>query len=123
MVITSRFVIDGKTIVFMKENDPSLIRSDSPGKLIQFFPEEGSMVSEGDIVAEIEVMKMVTTLCSSATGVISFVKRPGAVLQCGDVIATLELEGDAEREQVISNYSKTPTSGHPSTMVIIFQSH
>ena len=86
----------------MKENDPSLIRSDSPGKLIQFFPEEGCLVSEGEIVAEIEVMKMVTTLCSSATGVISYVKRSGAVLQCGDVIATLELEGDAEREQVNS---------------------
>ena len=104
LLILYRFVIDGKTIVFTKETDPSLIRATSPGKLIQYFPEEGQLVCEGDLVAEIEVMKMVTTLCSSATGVISFVKRPGAVLQTGDVIATLELDDTSLIIQVLMQY-------------------
>ena len=100
-----RFVIDGKTIVFTKETDPSLIRASSPGKLIQYFPEEGDRVCEGDIIAEIEVMKMVTTLCSSTAGVISYVKRPGAVIQTGDVIATLELDDGSIIIQVQSDFN------------------
>ena len=86
--------------MFTKETDPSLIRATSPGKLIQYFPEEGHRVSEGGIVAEIEVMKMVTTICASTNGVISYVKRPGAVLQSGDVIATLELDDSSLITQV-----------------------
>ena len=86
--------------MFMKENDPRMIRASSPGKLLQFFPEEESRVSEGEMIAEIEVMKMVTSLCSPATGVISFLKRAGAVLQNGDVVAMLELEDESQIVQV-----------------------
>ena len=31
-----RVTIDGRTIVFQKENDPTVIRATSPGKLVRF---------------------------------------------------------------------------------------
>lgn len=37
-------------------------------------------------------MKMVMTLTATEAGLISYVKRPGAVLDAGSIIATLELD-------------------------------
>ena len=50
-----RFVISGKTIVFEKENDPRILRSASPGKLLHFLVEDGGHVDSGQAYAEIEV--------------------------------------------------------------------
>ena len=55
-----RIVINGKTCVFKKENDPTILRSPSPGKLINFTIEDGGHVFAGESYAEIEVMKMVS---------------------------------------------------------------
>lgn len=37
-------------------------------------------------------MKMVMTLTASESGLVTYVKRPGAVLDAGSIIATLELD-------------------------------
>ena len=87
-----RIVIGNQTCIFDKENDPSLFRSPSAGKLINLLVEDGAHVSKGQPYAEIEVMKMVMTLTSSENGTITFVKRPGAVLDAGSMIGTLELD-------------------------------
>ncbi|XP_060534242.1 acetyl-CoA carboxylase isoform X2 [Cylas formicarius] len=87
-----RIVIGNQTCVFEKENDPSILRSPSAGKLIGFLVEDGGHVAKGQTYAEIEVMKMVMTLTSNEAGVITFTKRPGAVLDAGSILATLELE-------------------------------
>nr|CAH7761590.1 unnamed protein product [Callosobruchus chinensis] len=87
-----RIVIGNQTCVFEKENDPTIIRSPSAGKLIAYIVEDGGHVSKGLAFAEIEVMKMVMTLTASESGIVSYVKRPGAVLDAGSVIATLELD-------------------------------
>ncbi|XP_030632156.1 acetyl-CoA carboxylase isoform X2 [Chanos chanos] len=87
-----RFTIGNKTCVFEKENDPSLLRSPSAGKLIQYMVEDGGHVSAGHCYAEIEVMKMVMTLTAAEAGQVHFVKRAGAVLEAGCVIARLELD-------------------------------
>lgn len=50
-----RITIGNKTCVFEKENDPSLLRSPSAGKLIQFTVEDGGHVFSGQCYAEIEV--------------------------------------------------------------------
>ena len=50
-----RFTISGKTIEFEKENDPRILRSSSPGKLLHFLVDEGGHVKAGQPYAEIEV--------------------------------------------------------------------
>lgn len=50
-----RITIGNKTCVFEKENDPSILRSPSAGKLIQYVVEDGGHVFAGQCFAEIEV--------------------------------------------------------------------
>jgi acetyl-CoA carboxylase / biotin carboxylase 2 len=80
-----RIVINNKSCVFQKENDPSVLRcvaslstcvdlytmscyiyhwfrSPSAGKLLHYTIEDGCLVEAGQVYAEIEVMKMVTEL-------------------------------------------------------------
>ena len=47
-----------------------------------------------------EVMKMVTTLVANESGIIQFVKRPGAVLENGSVIAKLALDDPSQCRRV-----------------------
>lgn len=87
-----RIVIGNQTCIFDKENDPSLFRSPSAGKLINLLVEDGAHVIKGQPYAEIEVMKMVMTLTSPENGSITFVKRTGAVLEAGSLIGSMELD-------------------------------
>ncbi|XP_015588836.1 acetyl-CoA carboxylase isoform X3 [Cephus cinctus] len=87
-----RIVIGNQTCIFEKDNDPSLLRSPSAGKLINFMVEDGGHVEAGQAYAEIEVMKMVMTVTAGEAGSIFYVKRPGAVLDAGVLIAHLELD-------------------------------
>ncbi|XP_064542878.1 acetyl-CoA carboxylase isoform X1 [Drosophila montana] len=87
-----RIVIGNQTCVFEKENDPSLLRSPSAGKLINMLVEDGAHVAKGQAFAEIEVMKMVMTLTSQEAGTVTFVRRPGAVLDAGMLLGHLELD-------------------------------
>ncbi|XP_053683269.1 acetyl-CoA carboxylase isoform X3 [Sabethes cyaneus] len=87
-----RIVIGNQTCVFEKENDPSLLRSPSAGKLINLLIEDGAHVNKGQPFAEIEVMKMVMTLTAGETGTVTFVRRPGAVLDAGSLLGHLELD-------------------------------
>lgn len=87
-----RIVIGNQTCVFEKENDPSLLRSPSAGKLINWLVEDGAHLDKGQPYAEIEVMKMVMTLTSQEAGKVTFERRPGAVLDAGTLIARIKLE-------------------------------
>ncbi|XP_066991423.2 acetyl-CoA carboxylase isoform X2 [Anabrus simplex] len=87
-----RIVIGNQTCIFEKENDPSLLRAPSAGKLLGYLVEDGGHVNAGQAYAEIEVMKMVMTVTSSEAGSVFYVKRPGAVLDAGSLIAHLELD-------------------------------
>ncbi|XP_060115526.1 acetyl-CoA carboxylase 1 isoform X2 [Heteronotia binoei] len=94
-----RITIGNKTCVFEKENDPSILRSPSAGKLIQYVVEDGGHVFSGQCFAEIEVMKMVMTLTAAESGCIHYVKRPGAALDPGCVIAKLQLDDPSRVQQ------------------------
>ncbi|CAG2120740.1 unnamed protein product, partial [Medioppia subpectinata] len=87
-----RVTIGNRTCVFDKENDPTILRSPSTGKLLQFLVEDGSHVYSGQAYAEIEVMKMVMTLTTQESGIVQHVKRSGAVLEAGSILARLELD-------------------------------
>ncbi|CAH2295134.1 acetyl- carboxylase 2 isoform X4 [Pelobates cultripes] len=94
-----RVTIGNKTCVFEKEKDPTVVRSPSTGKLLQYTVEDGCRVQAGECFAEIEVMKMVMTLLVQESGVIHYVKRPGAVLESGCVVAHLDLDDPSKLHQ------------------------
>lgn len=54
-----RVVIGNQTCIFEKENDPTLLRSPSAGKLIGYLVEDGGHVYAGQAFAEIEVSYMI----------------------------------------------------------------
>ena len=54
-----RVLIDSKTCLIEQENDPTQLRSPSPGKLVRYLVESGEHVDAGQAFAEIEVMKCV----------------------------------------------------------------
>lgn len=87
-----RIVIGNQTCVFDKENDPTILRSPSTGKLLQFLVEDGAHVYSGQAYAEIEVMKMVMTLTTQESGIVHHIKRSGAVLEAGSILAKLDLD-------------------------------
>ncbi|KGL89459.1 Acetyl-CoA carboxylase 2, partial [Charadrius vociferus] len=87
-----RITIGNKTCDFEKEKDPTVLRSPSAGKLLQYTVDDGGHVAEGNVFAEIEVMKIIMTLTVEEAGQVHYVKRPGALLEAGCVIARLELD-------------------------------
>ncbi|KAM9281257.1 acetyl-CoA carboxylase 2 isoform 2-T2 [Morus bassanus] len=87
-----RITIGNKTCDFEKEKDPTVLRSPSAGKLLQYTVDDGGHVAEGNVFAEIEVMKIIMTLAVEEAGRVHYVKRPGTLLEAGCVIARLELD-------------------------------
>ncbi|XP_061381495.1 acetyl-CoA carboxylase isoform X1 [Danaus plexippus] len=87
-----RIVIGNQTVVFEKEKDPSKLRAPSAGKLVNTLVEDGGHVDKGQPYAEIEVMKMVMTLSAPESGKVFWNLRPGAVLDMGALMGTLELD-------------------------------
>lgn len=100
-----RIVIGNQTCVFDKENDPTILRSPSTGKLLNFLIEDESHVTAGQAYAEIEVMKMVMTLTTQESGILQHVKRTGAVLEAGSILARLQLD-DPSRVHRAELYTK-----------------
>ncbi|XP_054628286.1 acetyl-CoA carboxylase isoform X2 [Dunckerocampus dactyliophorus] len=103
-----RITVGNKTCVFEKEKDPTVLRSPSAGKLLQYIVEDGAHICAGETYAEIEVMKMVMTLTVQQSGHIHFVKRPGAVLQSGCVVAHMELDDPSSIHRVELNTATLP---------------
>ncbi|CAM4660645.1 unnamed protein product [Lepidochelys olivacea] len=87
-----RITIGNKTCDFEKEKDPTVLRSPSAGKLLKYMVEDGGHVFVGHSFAEIEVMKIILALVVKESGHIHYIKRPGALLEAGCVIARLDLD-------------------------------
>lgn len=99
-----RIVIGNKTCIFEKENDPTILRTPTAGKLLQFLVGEGDHVHAGQAYAEIEVMKMVMTLTVTESGCLYYNKRAGALLDQGAIIGHLDLD-DASRVQRAQSFT------------------
>jgi biotin carboxyl carrier protein len=84
--------VGGKTCVFDKENDPTIMRASSAGKLVRYLVEDGEHVKTGQAFAEVEVMKMVMSVHAKASGCIQHVQLGGAILASGNLIATMKLD-------------------------------
>ncbi|KAG7093554.1 hypothetical protein E1B28_007224 [Marasmius oreades] len=90
-----RLMIDAKTCLIEQENDPTQLRSPSPGKLVRFFVDSGDHVNAGDQYAEIEVMKMYMPLVATEDGIVQLIKQPGVSLEPGDILGILTLDDPA----------------------------
>ncbi|KAL5104803.1 Acetyl-CoA carboxylase [Taenia crassiceps] len=93
-----RTVIDNRTVAFSKECDPSILRSPSTGKLVQYIVGDGCHVFENEVYALVEVMKLVLELRAPASGVLYHLRSVGAILETGVPIGRLQLD-DPQRCQ------------------------
>ncbi|CAC5416435.1 ACACA [Mytilus coruscus] len=108
-----RITIGNRTCVLHKENDPTVLRSPSAGKLLNYTVDDGGHVFAGATYAEMEVMKMVMELRVSENGCVHFVKRPGAVLDAGSYVARLDLDDPSRVQQAELFTGSLPTLQNP----------
>ncbi|KAJ3215866.1 acetyl-coenzyme-A carboxylase [Dinochytrium kinnereticum] len=107
--------IDGKTSSLEKDNDPSTLRSPSPGKLVRYLVHDGGHIREGEAFAEIEVMKMYMPLLATQSGRITYIKPVGSALITGDIISKLTLD-DLSRVKVAAPFlGELPKLGPPQS--------
>ncbi|KAI8815908.1 acetyl-CoA carboxylase [Fimicolochytrium jonesii] len=105
--------LDSKAVILEKENDPTKLRSPSPGKLVRYLVEEGSHLNAGDAFAEIEVMKMYMPLLASESGLVEFVLPAGSVLSAGEVIGSLTLDDPSKVRRATVFEGEFPKVGAP----------
>jgi len=84
--------VNGKTVSFSPDYDPSSLRTDVAGKLVKKLVPNGTQLKKGSPYAEIEVMKMFMPLKVEEAGTITWANNEGAALAPGDLLATLELD-------------------------------
>jgi len=84
--------VDSKTCMIEDEQDPTQLRSPSPGKLVRYLIDSGDHLDSGDAYAEIEVMKMIMPVTASESGIAQFMKQPGQTLASGELLGILTLD-------------------------------
>lgn len=92
-----RMDINRMTAWFPVAIDDSKLISEFSGRMTKIV-NEGTTVKKGDVLCQIEVMKMLTDIVSKVNGVIHF-KIDEGMVQTGDLIAELDLETDATIEE------------------------
>ena len=109
----TRMSVDSKTCLLEEENDPTQLRTPSPGKLVKFLVENGGHVKAGQAFAEVEVMKMYMPLLAQEAGIVQLIKQPGATLDAGDVLGVLELDDPSRVQHAQPFTSQLPDLGPP----------
>lgn len=112
----TRLSVDGKTCLLEQENDPTQLRTPSPGKLVKFTLENGAHVKKGQAFAEVEVMKMYMPLIAAEDGTVNLIKQPGATLEAGDVLGTLELDDPSKVKSAQPFLGRLPELGPPQVL-------
>ncbi|KDQ51054.1 hypothetical protein JAAARDRAFT_140847 [Jaapia argillacea MUCL 33604] len=111
-----RLMVDAKTCLIEQENDPTQLRSPSPGKLVRFLVDSGDHINAGEPYAEIEVMKMYMPLVASEDGVVQFVKQPGVSLEPGDILGILTLDDPGRVKHAKPFEGLLPDMGMPNVV-------
>ncbi|OOQ88689.1 Acetyl-CoA carboxylase [Penicillium brasilianum] len=109
----TRLSVDGKTCLLEQENDPTQLRSPSPGKLVKFTVENGEHVRAGQPYAEVEVMKMYMPLIAQEDGIVQLIKQPGATLEAGDILGILALDDPSRVKHAHPFTGQLPEMGPP----------
>ncbi|KAF2104533.1 acetyl-CoA carboxylase acc1 [Rhizodiscina lignyota] len=111
-----RLSVDSKTCLLEQENDPTQLRTPSPGKLVKFTVENGEHVSKGQAFAEVEVMKMYMPLIAQEDGIVNLIKQPGATLEAGDILGILALDDPSKVKSAQPFLGQLPDLGPPTVM-------
>lgn len=113
-VAATRLSVDSMTTLLEVENDPTQLRTPSPGKLVKFIVENGDHVVAGQPYAEVEVMKMQMPLIAQESGVVQLLKQPGSTIAAGDIIAILSLDDPSKVKHALPFEGMLPDLGAPS---------
>lgn len=108
-----RISVDSKTCLLEQENDPTQLRSPSPGKLVKFLVENGERIKAGQAYAEVEVMKMNLPLITQEDGTVQLIKQPGATLEAGDILGILALDDPSRVKHARPFSEQLPELGSP----------
>lgn len=109
----TRLSVDGKTCLLEEENDPTQLRTPSPGKLVKFTVENGDHVRAGQPFAEVEVMKMYMPLVAQEDGIVQLIKQPGSTLEAGDILGILTLDDPSRVKHAQPFLGQLPEFGPP----------
>jgi acetyl-CoA carboxylase / biotin carboxylase 1 len=112
-VSATRVSIDGKTCLLERENDPTQLRTPSPGKLVKYTVENGEHVKAGQTYAEVEVMKMFMPLIAQEDGIVQLIKQPGVTIEAGDILGILALDDPSRVQQATPFLGQMPDLGPP----------
>ncbi|CAK7905934.1 acetyl-CoA carboxylase [[Candida] anglica] len=107
----TRLSVDSKTCLLEIENDPTQLRTPSPGKLVKFLVESGDHVVAGQPYAEVEVMKMCMPLIVQENGVVQPIKQPGSTVNAGDILAILDLDDPSKVKHALPFEGTLPDLG------------
>jgi pyruvate dehydrogenase E2 component (dihydrolipoamide acetyltransferase) len=97
---------------------PRLSDAVEEGVLVTWLTELGATVTEGDLVAEVQVEKVSSDVHAPATGMIgSLLVGPGDVVRQGATIATIETAVSSEAlPPTVPETPSTTVGAHPSTI-------
>ena len=112
----TRVSVDNKTCLLEQENDPTQLRTPSPGKLVKYAVENGEHVKAGQTFAEVEVMKMYMPLITAEDGTVQLIKQPGAVLEAGDILGILALDDPSRVKHAQPFQGQLPNFGPPQVL-------
>ncbi|CAN3358203.1 acetyl-CoA carboxylase [Diutina catenulata] len=112
----TRISIDSKTALLEAENDPTQLRTPSPGKLMKYLVESGDHVVAGQAYAEVEVMKMCMPLIAQEDGVVQLLKQPGSTVNAGDILAILALDDPSKVKHATPYEGTLPDLGDPTVI-------
>ena len=110
----TRLLIGQKTCLIEKEMDPSKVVALTPGKLVRWLVEDNAHVEADEQYAEIEVMKMIMPLVSSAAGIISLEIAEGQQVAPGQLIARIKLDDESSIKIAEPFEGKFPMMGPPT---------
>lgn len=112
----TRISVDSKTCLLEQENDPTQLKTPSPGKLVKYTVENGEHVKAGQTFAEVEVMKMYMPLITQEEGMVQLIKQPGAVLEAGDILGILALDDPSRVKHAQPFQGQLPALGPPQVV-------
>lgn len=112
----TRISVDSKTCLLEQENDPTQLRTPSPGKLVKYTVENGEHVKRNQAFAEVEVMKMFMPLLAQEDGIVQLIKQPGVTIEAGDILGILALDDPSRVKQAQPFLGQLPEFGAPQVV-------
>ncbi len=113
----TRLSIDQTIYLLEQENDPTQLRSPSPGKLVKYNVKSGDHIKAGETFAELEIMKMYMPLVAQEDGIVELGKQAGTMLEAGDLLGTLTLDDPLRANQISQPFlGHLPEFGPPQVV-------